>query len=279
MSAPAFSTLAVALRASANGFCGAAALALALLAGCAAPGTELPAVVEPRTASDQTDNDRRARVRLELASAYFGRGQLETALDEVKLALLVRPDMAEGYNLRGLIYGSLGQDQLADESFRRALQLNPRDADAMHNYAWFMCQQKRYADGDNLFRQALAQPHYRDNLRSLLAQGVCQARAGNTEEAERILTRAYEGDPSNPNVAFNLAEVLYQRGELERARFYVRRINQQAGQSNAQTLWLAVKIERRLGNAGGVDDYGRQLRNRFPQAPQTLALERGRFDD
>ena len=267
-----------AVRVFAGGFCAAAVL-LVLLAGCAAPGTELPAAVEPRTASDQTDNDRRARVRLELASAYFSRGQLETALDEVKLALLVRPDMAEGYNLRGLIYGSMGQDQLADESFRRALQLNPRDADAMHNYAWFMCQQKRYADGDQLFRQALAQPQYRDNLRSLLAQGVCQARAGNTDEAERTLTRAYEGDPSNPNVAFNLAEVLYQRGELERARFYVRRINQQAGQSNAQTLWLAVKIERRLGNAGGVDDYGRQLRNRFPQAPQTLALERGRFDD
>jgi type IV pilus assembly protein PilF len=77
----------------------------------------------------------------------------------------------------------------------------------------------------------------------------------------------------------NLADVLYKRGEFERARFYIRRVNQREEISNAQTLWLALRIENRMGNRSGVDDYGRQLRNRFPQASETLAYERGRFDD
>lgn len=255
--------------------------AVSLLAACAAPvgapGAE-PSN-EPRTASDQTDADRRAAVRLELAALHFGNGQYNTALDEIKLALQARPELAAAYSLRGLVYSGMGEDALADESFARALQINPRDADTMHNRAWFLCQRNKFADADRLFEQALAMPQYRDAPRSLLAQGVCHARANKLEEAERKLTRAYEVDPGNPTVALNLSEVLYRRAEYERARFYIRRVNQREGMSNAQTLWLALRIENRMGNRSAVEDFGRQLRNRFPQATETLAFERGRLDE
>lgn len=255
--------------------------AIGLLAGCQTPpGQGLQgSTQEIRTASDQTDNDRRARLRLELASAYFGRQQYEVALDEVKQALSARPDLGEAYNLRGLIYAAMGENRLADESFQRAMQINPRDGDAKHNYGWFLCQQRLFADAQRQFDAALALPQYRDLVRTLLAQGVCHARGGQLDAAERALVRSYELDPGNPTIAVNLSEVLYLRGEYERARFYVRRVNLRQETSNAQSLWLAVRIEHRMGNRGGVEEWGRQLRARFPQAPQTLAFERGQFDD
>jgi type IV pilus assembly protein PilF len=260
----------------------AAALVLAMmLAGCTttpAPGSTA-AGGQIRTASDQSSADRRASVRMELASAYFARGQYTTALDEVKLALAAKPDLPEAFSLRGLIYASLGQPALAEESFRRALQLAPRDAATMQNFGWFLCQQQRYAEADALFMRALEQPQYRDAPRTLLAQGLCQARDGKLVQAERTLTRAYERDPTNPAVAFNLSEVLMRMGELERARFYIRRVNSQPEQSNAQTLWLAARIEYRLGNMAGVQQFGNQLRERFPQSTEALQFERGRFDD
>ena len=96
-----------------------AVAAVALLSACAGgPGgvaADQPAAVP--TASDQTDIERRARVRLELATAYFSRGQLTTALDETKLAMQVKPDMAEAFNLRGLIYAAMGEERLAEDSF------------------------------------------------------------------------------------------------------------------------------------------------------------------
>ncbi len=254
----------------------------ALLAGCAsAPPAPAPAdpLREVRTTSDQSDSDRRAQVRFELASAYFGRGQSSTALDELKQVLSAKPDLFEAYNLRGLIYASMAEPRLAEESFQRALQLNPRDGDTMHNLGWFWCQQGRYDESEKMFGQALAQPQYVGAVRSLFAQGVCQARAGRWAEAERALSRSYELDPSNPVTAYNLSEVLLRRGELERARFYVARINGNRDLSNAQSLWLATRIERRLGNVEGVQQWGRQLRDRFPQSPEALQFERGRFDD
>ncbi len=234
---------------------------------------------EARPAADNADPVRRARLRLELAGLYFSRGQAETALEELRQALQAQPDMPEAYSLRGLVYASLGDTARSEQSFKRALDLNPRDADAMHNFGWVLCQQQRYSEADALFIRALAQPQYRDQMRTLLAQGVCQARSGRWADAENTLTRSYELDPGNPVTAYNLADVLLQRGELERARFYVGRINANRDLASAQSLFLAARIERRLGNVAGVQDFGRQLQGRFPQSAEALRYERGRFDD
>ena len=231
------------------------------------------------TASDPSDTDKRAAVRLELAGGYFSRGQFTTALDEIKLALAAKPDMAAAYNMRGLVYAAMGEERLAEESFERAMSLNPRDADAMHNRAWFKCQRGQYDDAERLFEQAIATPQYRDMARSLMAQGICNARAGRMEPAEQKLLRSYEVDPTNPTTAYNLADVLYRRSELERARFYIRRVNDRDELSNAQTLWLAARIENRAGNRNGTELLGRQLRARFPQSPEAQAYDNGRFND
>lgn len=257
-------------------------VAVALLCACSTTTTTTSPAAAPsrdvRTTGDTPDPLRRAQARLELAGLYFARGQAETALSELKEALAAKPDMPEAYSLRGLVYASLGDAAKADDSFRRALDFSPRDADVMHNYGWFLCQERRFDPADAQFERALAQPTYRDGARTLLAQGVCRARAGRWPEAERSLLRSYELDPANPFTAFSLSEVLLQRGELDRARFYVQRINAQPELATAQSLWLAARIERRLGNLGAVQDLGRQLRDRFPQSTEALQFERGRFD-
>jgi type IV pilus assembly protein PilF len=256
----------------------AAAVISCVLAGCATGPADGPRE-DLKTSSDQTDADKRARVRLELAAGYFSRGQATTALDEVKLALAARPDLPEAFNLRGLIYAALGEPRLAEDSFKRALQLAPRDADAMHNFGWFLCQSGRFAESDGLFRQALAQPQYRDTVRTLMAQGVCQARAQRWSDAEATLTRAYELDPGNPVSGFHLSDLLFRRGEFERARFYIRRVHLRREFASPQSLWLGARLERRLGDSTAMRALGQQLQERFPQSPETLMYEKGRFDD
>ena len=48
---------------------------------------------------------------------------------------------------------------------------------------------------------------------------------------------------------------------------------------NAQTLWLALRIERKLGRDAGATALAQQLRSRFPQSAETAALGAERFDD
>ena len=187
--------------------------------------------------------------------------------------------MGPAHNLRGLIYSDLGDYALADESFRRALALDPGDADAMQNYGWHLCQQKRFGEADRLFRQALEVPRYRSASRTLLARGVCLARGGDLNAAEPVLQRAYELEPGSAAAAVNLSEVLYQVGQFERARALMRRVNSMPDVSNAQTLWLAAKIENKLGNAPAARAMGDQLAARFPESPEAGAYQRRRFDE
>ena len=230
------------------------------------------------TESDEPENRRRARLRLELASGYFEQGQINVALDELKQAIIADPTFVDAYSLRGLVYMRLNDLPLAEDSFKRALVINPRDAGVAHNYGWFLCQQARYPESFRMFAQAIANPAYTSQAKSLMTQGLCQVRAGQRLEAEQSLTKSYELDAGNPVTGYNLASVLFDRGELVRSQFYIRRLNN-SELANAETLWLGVKIEQRLSNTEAVQQLGGQLQRRYGQSKEAASFVKRAFDE
>ncbi|HEY0200415.1 MAG TPA: type IV pilus biogenesis/stability protein PilW [Burkholderiaceae bacterium] len=230
------------------------------------------------TPSDEPDVRRRARIRLELASSYFGDGKTAVALDEVKQTLVIDPSFGEAYNLRGLIFMRLGDNRQAEEDFRKAIALNAADSDTRHNYGWLLCQQKRYDEAEQSFARALDNPVYPYKPKTLMAQGLCQMRAGHNAEAERTLTHAYELNAGNPVIGYNLALMLFQRNEFTRAQFYIRRLNN-SEYANAESLWLGIKVERRMGDRVATEQLAEQLRKRFPDSREMGAYTRGAFDE
>jgi type IV pilus assembly protein PilF len=252
-------------------------LAVAGLSGCAA-GPDAGQSSDIVTESDEPPQRKRARIRLELAVGYFEQGQTTVALDELKQSLAADPNFIEAHNLRGLIYMRLNDPQQAEEGFRRALALGPRNANVLHNYGWLLCQQERYGEATQMFAQAIANPTYGARAKTWLTQGLCQIRARQPVEAEYSLGKAYELDPANPVTGYNLASLLFQRGELARAQFYIRRINN-SEQANAETLWLGIKIEQRLERRDAVEQLAGQLRKRYPQSRELGSYERGAFHE
>jgi len=230
------------------------------------------------TPSDEPETRRRARIRLELASNYFENGQTAVALDEVKQALTADPSYADAFNLRGLIYMRLGDFPQADDSFRRAMALRANDPNLEHNYGWMLCQQQKYAEADQNFVRALGNPTYTARAKTLMARGLCQSSAGQFAHAEKTLARSLELDAGNPVTGYNLARLLYMRGEYERARFYIRRLNN-SELANSESLWLGMRVERRLNDRQAVQQLGEQLRKRFPQSKERAAYDRGAFDE
>jgi len=231
------------------------------------------------TASDESDARRRARIRLELATAYYGRGQYTTALDEVKQAITMDGSFSEAFELRALIYDAMGEPVFAEDSYKRAIQINERNGSAHHNYGWFLCRRQEFARADALFVKAATLPNTVAVPKTLLVRGVCQMRAGLLPEAEKTLSRSHELDPSNPATSFNLALVLFRKGEHERARFYARRVNGIPERANAESLWLGARIEHKLGNVSGRDELAAQLRSRFGSSREATQMELGRFDE
>jgi type IV pilus assembly protein PilF len=124
----------------------------------------------------------------------------------------------------------------------------------------------------------MANPVYIGRAKTLMAQGLCQARAGRDADAERSLARSYELDAGNPVTGYNLANLLFRRGDFVRAQFYIRRLNN-TDLANSETLWLGIKVERRLNDQVAAGQLGEQLRKRFAQSREAAAYERRAFDD
>lgn len=251
---------------------------LFLSSGCASGISGAGMNSDRETESDEPEARKRARLRLELAVAYFDKGQTTDALDHLKQSIAADPSLFEAYNLRGLIYMRLNDMPLAEESFRRALAINARASSVQHNYGWMLCQQSRFPESTQWFNSAVANPAYSERAKTWMAMGLCQMKAGQLSDAESSFLRSYELDAGNPITAYNLAQILYQRGEFVRAQFYVRRLNN-SELANAESLWLGVKVERRMENRDAMAQLSAQLRKRYPQSRENLALERGAFNE
>ncbi|TXL61660.1 type IV pilus biogenesis/stability protein PilW [Zeimonas arvi] len=266
----------------------ASALALlAALAGCAVdgqngavPGSEPgsgPVGVVPGS-GEESDARRRARIRVELAAGYYQQRNLQVALDELGQALRADPEYPAAYGMLGLVYMDLGDRARADESFQRGLRLAPNDAELNNNYGWFLCNTGREREALGHFEQALRDPLYRTPTVPLHNAGICSLRLGEQMAAESYFQRAFQVDASNPVAMFNLGQIFLKRGELERARFHAQRLVTMF-EPSAQTLWLALKVERGLGNRDAEASLGSQLRRRFPESAEARLLAAGRYSD
>lgn len=260
--------------------CQFAALALGL-SGCASPPADSWSSANDAdllTASDESEGRKRARLRLELAVGYFEMGQTKVALDELKQSMLADPSYSEGHNLRGLIYMRLSDFNMAQASFKRALELAPKDSNVLHNLGWLTCQQAQYAEADLFFKQALSNPNYQRRAKTFLAQGLCQVKAGALEQGAASLMKSYELEPGNPITGYNLADVLFNKNDVPQARFYVRRLNN-GELANAQSLWLGIKVEQAMNNPDGVKQLGLQLSKRFPKSNEVDKYHRSAFNE
>ena len=263
-----------------------AAAALSLLAGlsaCTSPplsssDSEGGSRRELATSSDQTEAQRRAGIRLQLAVGYYEQHQLEVALDEIKQALAADPELADAYSVRGLIYMGMSENRLADDNFQRALRLSPNNPDYANNYGWFLCQNGRAKESIVHFETALKSRNYQSPAKALTNAGVCSLKFNDTVAAQRYLSQAFQFDASNPLTNAKLAQLAYDRNDYERARFYIGLVLKTDVQ-NAEALWTAIKVERKLGDTAAEASLVTQLRRRFGGSPEFAAYQRGAFNE
>jgi type IV pilus assembly protein PilF len=246
------------------------------LAACSSQPQE-PTAETGQIVGEVGDPRNRARVHTELASVYYERGNYAVALDELRTAIAADSGYAQAYSMYGLVYTELKEKELAQSSFERALRLSPTDGDINHNYGWFLCQNGQPADSIKYFLQAVRNPLYQTPWRSYSAAGVCSQRSKNTQDAEEFFQRALKMDPDEPTALLHLAQIRYGQGGMEEARRLLMRYNKLVTPS-AESLWLALRVERKLGERAVEQSYANQLRRRFPGSPEYQALQRGQFD-
>jgi type IV pilus assembly protein PilF len=260
--------------------CGALAAAV-LLAGCGAMQSsstgDAPVIESRETVGDAGEPRNRAKIHTELASLYYSRGNMAVALEELRIAAAADANYAPTYSMYGLVYMNLRENPLAQANFERALRLSPTDPDINHNYGLFMCQTGRESESVKYFLQAVRNPLYPTPWRSYSAAGQCVMRKDNLKDAEDYFQRALRQEPNDPQSLLLLGQIRYKQGNMEEARKLVSRYNKLV-EPTSESLWLALRVERKLGERVAETSFANQLRRRYSGSREYQLLQRGEYD-
>jgi type IV pilus assembly protein PilF len=254
------------------------ALLLAVVAGGCKTVTTTVGGVEVPASKSEADPRKRAEIRTELASSYYRGGRLAIALEEAQKAVGIDASYAPAYTLLGLINMELGDKREAEANFGRALRLEPDNSNILNNYGWFLCQTGRERESIDYFERAAANRLYQTPALALRNAGVCLLRINDLAGAESMLRRSFELDAADPLTKYELANLYLRKRAPERASFYYGLLDR-ASSSGPQGLWLGLRIARANGDLRRERELSTQLRERFPESPEALALRRGAFDD
>ncbi|MFA6971768.1 MAG: type IV pilus biogenesis/stability protein PilW [Gallionella sp.] len=242
-------------------------MAVLVLAGCAG-GNAAKQQIDERT-------QKSAKIHTELAGLYFERAQMGIALSEIDLALQAERNYAPAYNVRGLIHMSLREDTEAEADFQQSLRLDKANSEAHNNYGWFLCQRSREQESIAHFMAAVKDPLYTTPERAYLNAGLCFQKAGNNKDAEEFLLRALRAQPDLTQALMAMAELKFAMAEFPAASKYFASYAKKNENLTAGQLWLAVRIERKVGDGNAEASYALQLRQLYPDARETQLLMHG----
>ena len=219
----------------------------------------------------------RAKLHTELGALYFQSGNLIVALEELTIATSINPDYAPAYSTRGLVLYYIKELASAESDFKRALGIAENDPEINNNYGWFLCQTGKERESFPYFEKAMKNPLYQTPALAYLNAGACYIKLGELDIAEEHVRKSLRLMPENPQALFQLAKILYQRGNFDGAREYLKTVTR-TGDPSAEVLWLYLRVERRLGDNSTESSLAAQLRRKYPDSPEYQELLRGNFE-
>jgi type IV pilus assembly protein PilF len=225
------------------------------------------------TASNLSSDEQAAQANYNLGAAYLNEGKPQLALEKLERALDQNPRLANAHSAIAIVYDQLGKPDDAEKHYRRATQLAPDNPAAANSYAVFLCRQNRWRDARPFFEKAVENPRYRTPAVALTNAGTCAMSAGQPERAEEYFRAALDKDKTFADALAGLLNLSYQRGDYLEARAFMQRYLD-ARPATAPMLWMCFNIEQKLGDAAAAKRCGERLQQDFPASEEVAELRR-----
>jgi len=245
--------------------------AVLVLSACATDGPH-------NRAEEARKLDERARTHADLGLGYYEAGKHRFAIEELNEALKARPQYVPALVGLALVHMDLREDAKAETYFQRAQRADPGNAMTQNNYGQFLCARGRTEEGIRLLLSAAGNPLYETPDVAYKNAGLCARRAGDPRRAEEYFRQAITRNARQLQSLYNLADLYLARSDIRQAKAYVDRALQGVESPGPELLWLAARIERRLGEQSVAERHAEQLRRRFPDSPETRALQEGCYE-
>jgi tetratricopeptide (TPR) repeat protein len=163
-------------------------------------------------------------------------------LNEGRVLVFNNPGLlSQFYTYLGDAYNKLGNHVKSDESFDKALALDPENATVLNNYAYFLSLrgvslEKALKMSEKANRISPDSPSFQDT------HGWVLFKMGKYSEAKKWIEKAIEaGGEKNPTLLEHMGDVLFQLGEKSEALKYWEKARDAGGSSDALKKKISEK--------------------------------------
>lgn len=222
-----------------------------VLAGCVT--TDSRPFNESRAVVDYTN----------LARGYLQQGYTERAVKPLERALEIEPDSASVHGMLGMAFQLQGEDRLAEQSFNKALAIDPEASDVRNNFGAFLFSRNRLKDAYRQFELASHDVSYSQRSRTFENMGVVALRLGDASLSAQHFTKALRLNSNLSRANLELAVIYKGEGDLHKGWQHYQSFDEVAEQS-ARSLLLGIELATANGAHGKAAGYALRLERLYP---------------
>ncbi|HRJ52033.1 MAG TPA: type IV pilus biogenesis/stability protein PilW [Candidatus Thiothrix moscowensis] len=215
--------------------------------------------------SPSSESNTAASYYTQLGVGYLQKGRLDLASMNLEKALAQDSSSADTHHYYALLQEKLGQDGKAREHFRRALNLDGKNAALLNNYGSFQCRTGDYTGAEQSFLAAISDPLYPTPEFAYTNAGICVRKQGDTDKAESYFRKALQINPRFSETLYQMARLSYEKQDNTKAQAFLYRYNE-AAPTNADALLLCYQIETALRETEKAEACALDLRTKFPDS-------------
>lgn len=226
-----------------------------ILSACVTDGGRVP------------DNIKASAINVQLGIGYLQQNNMELASQKLNKAIRQDPDSASAHNAYAILQERLLETEKAEFHYRRATQLDPDNSEAANNYGAYLCRNKREAESEEYFLQALENPLYKTPEFAYTNAAICLIRIEQRERAREYLRKALAARSNFSTALISMAKLEFDDENFDSAKLFIDRFHRVA-EPTASSLWLAIRTELQMDSERDVNELSQKLKSNFPDSEE-----------
>lgn len=225
-----------------------------------------------------TKNVKASKINVQLGIGYYQQGKYDIANEKLIKALDQDPKSSQAHYAYAVLQNHFKKKEKTEFHFRKAIELNPENSEALSNFGAYLCNDGRMAESEEMFLRAVEDPLFKTPELAYTNAAVCllKADSSQTQQAKEYYEKALAARSNFLPALINLAELVFDENNFEFSKLYLDRYHRLT-RPTARSLWLLIRNELELENKSQAFELAKKLGNDFPGSAEYkswIALEK-----
>ena len=185
---------------------------------------------------------------LSLGAGYIRQGDYARAKDKLTRALAIEPRSAQVHNTLGRLFELEGENQLAENHFKKAVFFEPDFSPARNTYGAFLYAMGRYKEAVQQLQFATDDSLYPHRATAFENLGISYLRLNQLEDAAAAFNRSIQLNPRQSRSLLELSEIHINKQDFVVAKQFYRRY-ERLSRPSSRSRRLCIRLARALNES------------------------------